>query len=204
MRKAALSLLLLLAPLAAYAQTIPTVTCSGCESLNDFGNYGAAVLYQAVGVTGPMVGSDRIWVRNPVTGRRAFVDMDLPMRIVMLYGFSAPIPDLTRQEVNVTWDNGAASAAYELPVEVIDAIGDSLESEFLIHQNETPATPEQEMPAPEFDALPGFNGEPWRYQNLPLIPYTLMNNGWEFNVQYVSGSATPVVEVVECAWHSGC
>jgi hypothetical protein len=115
-----------------------------------------------------------------------------------------PVPDLTKQEVNVTWSDGSASAAYELPVEVIDAIGDSLDSEYKTHGDEPSAAPEPEIPLDEFDKLPGFNGSPWQYMNLPQIPFILMNGGWEFSVQYVSGSATPVVEVVECAWHSGC
>ena len=155
---------------AAAADMVPTVDCQGCATLNDFGNYGAAALYQAVGVSGPMVGTDRIWVRNPYTGSKAFVDMDLPMRISMIYSFSVPVPDLTKQEVNVTWSDGSASAIYELPVEVIDAIGDSLDSEYKVHGDEPSGAQEPEIPLGEFDRLPGFNGSPW----LSAMPVSLV------------------------------
>jgi hypothetical protein len=204
-RKPTFALILLLAGVSsALADTLPAVDCSGCATLNDFGNYGAAVLYQAVGVSGPAVGSDRIWVRNPNTGKKAFVDVDTPVRLAIIYSVTVPLPDFTKQEVNVTWSNGSASAAYELPVEIIDAIGETLNAEYGAHAAEPSEAQEPEIPLEEFDRLPGFNGNPWQYMYLPQIPFTLINGGWEFSVQRVSGSVTPVVEVVECAWHSGC
>jgi hypothetical protein len=202
--KFTLATLLLLGGLHAHADTLPSVDCAGCTTLREFGNYGAASLYQVVGVGGPAVGSDRIWVRNPVTGRSVFVDIDTPVTMTAVYGFAIPVPDLTRQEVNATWANGSASMSYLLPVEVIDAIGDALETEFLEHREDAPGTPDTEVPADEFDNLPGFNDLPWQYFNFPFVPFSLSNGGWSFSVQLSSGSPVPVVEVVECAWHSGC
>lgn len=202
--RSTLAALLLFAGAFAYAGSLPSVDCAGCTTLRDFGNYGAASLYQATGIGGPAVGSDRIWVQNPRTGRRAFVDIDTPVTFTALYGFAFPVPDLTRQEVNATWADGSASTTYLLPVEVIDAIGDALETEFLQHRDDPSQTPDVDVPPEEFDKLPGFNGLPWQYFNFPLIPFNLSNGGWDFSVQLPSGSAAPVVEVVECAWHSGC
>lgn len=202
-RKSLLPWILLLLPCSAFAASIPSVDCSGCRTLTDFGNYGAAVLYQAVGVGGPSAGSDRVWVANPSTGKRAFVDIDTPMRFSMFYGFSIPVPDLTKQEINATWSNGSGSASYELPVEVIDAIGDSIDTELDIHRDDSPGD-EEDIPQQEFQALPGFNGGPWQYRYLHANPYTLINGSWEFSVHGVLNSPTPIVNVVECAWHDGC
>ncbi len=203
LRKSWLTLLLCFVSLSTFAESVPSVECSGCRTLVDFGNYGAAVLYQAVGVGGPATGSDRIWVVNPSTSKRAFVDIDAPMRISMFYGFSIPVPDLTRQEVNATWSDGSGSASYELPVEVIDAIGDSIDTELDIHRDDSSAE-EEGIPQHEFQALPGFNGAPWQYRYLNVNPYMLINGNWEFSVDRALSAPAPIVNVVECAWHDGC
>ena len=202
-RKLSLLWMLVLLPCSAFAASVPSVECSGCRTLTDFGNYGAAVLYQAVGVGGPSTGSDRVWVVNPSTSKRAFVDIDTPLRITLFYGFSIPVPDLTKQEINATWGDGSGSASYELPVEVIDAIGDCIDIELDIHRDDSPAE-EEDIPEQEFRALPGFNGGPWQYRYLNVNPYTLINGSWEFSVNRASSSPAPLVNVVECAWHDGC
>ncbi len=204
LRESALALFLGTIPLFASAGGIPTVECSGCSRLQDFGNFGAAQLYQAVGISGPATGSDRVWVHNPRTARRAFVDVDTPVRMAMAYGITFPIPDLTRQEINVTWGDGSGSLVYELPVEVIEAIGDAVGAEWDVHADDPPASSGGDIPWQEFDGLPGFNGDPWRYLELNLNPYTLVNGGWVFSVQRLPDSPTPLVRVVECAWHDGC
>ena len=203
LRETLLILLLGAFSFSAFAASVPSVACFDCRTLDDFGNYGAAVLYQAVGVGGPATGSDRVWVVNPSTSKRAFVDIDSPMRIGIFYGFSLPVPDLTRQEINATWGDGSGSASYELPVEVIDAIGDTIDIEQDIHRDDSPGV-EEDIPQQEFRALPGFNGGPWQYRYPNLNPYMLINGNWEFSVHRVLSSPTPIVNVVECAWHDGC
>ena len=127
----------------------------------------------------------------------------MPMRLSMFYGFSIPVPDLTKQEINATWSDGSGSASYELPVEVIDAIGDCIDTELDIHRDESP-TEEEEIPLQEFRALPGFNGGPWEYRYLNMNPYLLINGNWGFSVDRALSSRAPRVNVVERAWHDGC
>ena len=177
----------------------PTVACSGCTSLRDFGNFGAAQLFRASGPISASVGNDRIWVINPTTGALAFVDLDTPVELFYVLGIPIPIPDFTQTKISATWIDGSASATWVLPNEVVIAIGECIELA------EVDATPE--VTAEEFSELPGFDDAyVWQFIGLSngLLPAELLFNMWSFSIFYGGTSSTPIVTVFECAWSSAC
>jgi hypothetical protein len=174
--------------------SIPTVLCGDCTSLREFGNFGAAQLWRAVGATGPEVGTDKIWVRNPSTNRRAFVDVDRPYLRINFLGIPLVIPDLSKQEVNATWDDASASATWVLPNEVIGAI----EEAFDVAESEQPSEPNLSIPG--FDSLPGINDLVWQ-----VTGNSIRSGLWTFHFSTLFGGyPNAVVSVVECEWLSGC
>jgi hypothetical protein len=175
-----------------------TVACSGCTSLRDFGNFGAAQLFRASGPLSASVGNDRIWVFNSTTGARAFVDLDTPVELFYFLGIPLPIPDFTKTEINATWLNGSESATWVLPNEVIIAIGESIG---LAEEDDTP-----EVSVEELSELPGFNDAyVWQFAGFSagLLPVELTFNRWSFSILY-GGARTPIVTVYECAWTLAC
>ena len=176
----------------------PTVACSGCTSLRDFGNFGAAQLYRASGPVSASVGNDRIWVFNSTTGTRVFVDLDTPVELFYFLGIPLPIPDFTKTEINATWLDGSESATWVLPNEVIIAIGES------IGLAEEDAT--SEVTVGELSELPGFDDAyVWQFASISagLLPAELVFNMWSFTIFY-NGSRAPLVTVFECAWSGLC
>ena len=177
----------------------PTVNCSGCVSLKDFGNFGAAQLFRSTGALSATVGNDRIWVVNPETGKRVFVDLDTPMTSTFLFGIPIPIPDFTQTEVNATWSNGSNADVWILPNEVVVAMGECID---MAESDATPAVTAEELPD-----LAGFNDSyVWQFIGAAggVSPGRLAFNQWAFSVLYISGGPTPVVTIIECAWSSAC
>ena len=198
MRKLLLSVVLMLSSGVALAVD-PTVDCAGCVSLRDFGNFGAAQLYRATGTLSATVGNDRIWVVNPATGQKAFVDLDTPVELIYFMGIPIPIPDFAQTEINATWLDGSQSSTWILPVEIVIAIAECIELA------ESDATPE--VTAEEVAELPGFNDAyVWQFIGADggILPQQLMYNLWSFSVLYGSGGGVPLVTVFECAWSSAC
>lgn len=196
MRKLLLSVVLGLSSGFAFAD-IPTVECAGCVSLREFGNFGSAQLFRATGPTSASVGNDRVWVVNPHTGQRAFVDIDTPITLFYFLGTPIPVPDFTQTEITATWDDGSASATWVLPSEVLEAMGLGIE---IAEEVDTP-----EVTADEFDQLPGFDDfYVWQFIGTQggTEPVQLRFSLWSFSAQYVAG--IPIVTVYECAWSSAC
>jgi len=176
----------------ALAETL-RVECSGCTTLRDFGNFGAAALYRAVGPMGPAVGADRIWVENPGTGESVFVDLDTPISMLTVLYTQLPLPDLTRTEINATRADGSESQTWVLPNEVVAAIAESIG---LAERRDTPeVTPE------ELDELPGFSPAAggWHSDRAGGLWW----GDWRFsvtgNVEWV-----PQIRIVECTWYWDC
>ncbi len=170
--------------------------CSGCETLRDFGNYGAAQLHRAVGPMGPAVLNDRIWVVNSGTGRQAFVDLDTPITLFYLLGAPIPLPDLLRTEINATWEDGSLTETWILPNEVIGAM-----AEALVAAGEVGAAPDS---AELLDRLPGFgSGGGWYHAGSVGSMTSTHFGAWSFWVRYDSYGRA-VVTVYECAYTSGC
>jgi len=198
MHKLILSVVLMLSSGWAVAAD-PTVDCSGCTSLRDFGNFGAAQLFRVSGPMSATLGNDRIWVVNPTTGARVFVDLDTPVKVYYFLGVPIPIVDFTQTEINATWIDGSASAKWVLPNEVVIAIGESIE---LAEADETPEVAAEELPD-----LPGFDDAYiWQFIGTQggRLPVDLFFNLWSFSVLYEGGGGTPLVTVYECAWTSAC
>jgi hypothetical protein len=177
----------------------PTVDCSGCLSLRDFGNFGAAQIYRASGTLSATVGNDRLWVVNPETGKMAFVDIDTPVDMFYFLGAPIPIPDFTKTEVNATWADGSESATWILPNEIVAAMGESVD---VVESDATP-----EITAAELLQVAGFDDDyVWQFIGLlgGQVPMGLLYNLWSFSVLYEGVSGTPLVTVYECAWSSAC
>jgi hypothetical protein len=185
----------LLCPGLAAAEVLRT-ECAGCETLRDFGNYGAAQFYRAVGPMGPAVLNDRIWVVNPVTGRQVFVDLDTPITLVYFLGAPIPVPDLLRTEINATWGDGSVTEIWILPNEVIGSMAEALAS------TDAAGTPPL---SPELlDRLPGFgSGGGWHHTGSVGSMTSTHYGAWSFWVRYDSYGRA-VVSVYECAYMSGC
>jgi hypothetical protein len=170
--------------------------CAGCETLRDFGNYGASQLYRAVGPMGPAVLNDRIWVVNPVTGRQAFVDLDTPIVLVYLLGAPIPVPDLLRTEINATWGDGSVTEIWVLPNEVIGSMAEALA---VADELETPPDSAQLL-----DRLPGFgSGGGWYHAGSVGSMTSTHYGAWSFWVRYDSYGRA-VVTVYECSYASTC
>ena len=196
MRRLLLAMVLAVSSGFAFAD-VPTVECAGCSSLRDFGNFGSAQLYRATGPISATVGNDRVWVINPKTGKRAFVDIDTPITLFYFMGAPIPVPDFTQTEINATWDDGSISATWLLPSEILEAMGQGIE---IAEEVDTPEVTEE-----EFDQLPGFNDAyVWQFIGTQggVGPVELLYNLWSFSSLYIGG--TPVVTVYECAWSSAC
>lgn len=186
---------LLVFPGWAAAEALRT-ECPGCETLRDFGNFGAAQLYRAVGPMGPAVLNDRIWVVNPETGRQVFVDLDTPATLVYFFGAPIPVPDLLRTEINATWGDGSVMETWILPNEVIGAMAEAL---VVADDSETPPDSTQLL-----DRLPGFgSGGGWSHAGSVGSMTSTHYGAWSFWVRYDSYGRA-VVTVYECAYGSGC
>jgi hypothetical protein len=179
----------------AVAEALRT-ECAGCETLRDFGNYGAAQLYRAVGPMGPAVLNDRIWVVNPDTGRQVFVDLDTPTTLVYFFGAPIPVPDLLRTEINATWGDGSVTEIWVLPNEVIGSMAEALIS---VDSAGTPP-----VNAELLDRLPGFGyGGGWYHAGSVGSMTSTHYGAWSFLVRYDSYGRA-VVTVYECAYASVC
>ena len=179
---------------------VPRVDCSGCSSLREFGNFGAASLYRSTGPAGPAVGNDKIWVDNPTTALSAFVDVDTPMTTLTFMGTEIPIPNLAQTKINATWADGSGSATWVLPNAVVDAIGEGIEA---AENHGTPAvTPEEVAELPGLSGTPSWDSTGWSAYT-PSAG-TLSSGLWVFYVTGFGGQAVPVVTVVECAWKGFC
>lgn len=195
MRRRLLMAAALVFPGMAVAEALRT-ECAGCETLRDFGNYGAAQLYRAVGPMGPAVLNDRIWVVNPDTGRQVFVDLDTPTTLVYFFGAPIPVPDLLRTEINATWGDGSVMETWILPNEVIGSMAEALIS---VDSAGTPP-----VNAELLDRLPGFgSGGGWYHAGSVGSMTSTHYGAWSFLVRYDSYGRA-VVTVYECAYASVC
>lgn len=198
MPKMLLWLALSVFPVAAVA--VPRVECQGCATLQQFGNFGAALLYRATGPMGPAVGSDQVWVDNPGTGRSVFVDVDTPFIQHTFMGTEIPIPNLTEMEINATWGDGSGSGIWVLPTAVLAAMGESIE---VAENHGTPAvTPDEVAELPGLGGLGAWQTPGW---SIGGGSYGMLSSGsWVFRVDGFGNDAVPIVMIVECAWQSLC
>lgn len=186
-----LTIAVIVLPAGALATDL-TTDCQGCITLRDFGNFGAAQLYRASGVSASAVGNDRIWVVNPNTGKRVFVDLDTPITNISLFGVQIPVPDITRMEINATWGDGSAMEIWILPVEVLASIAESIEVA------ETDTTPE--VSEEELSELPGFDTSVlWEFSGTwgQLAPGSIYwGSTWVFSSVWIGGA--PFISIGVC------
>lgn len=185
------------------ALAVDTVTCTHCTGLQSTQFFGASILRDLHGpgvISSSNSNHTSIFVNVPSLNRTSLVQISRGTDITYAWGIPIIVTNNDDWKIRATWtDDNLSTIILYIPNSGMGAVQEAFMEEEDEHNGE------ENIPVSEFNDLPGFDVNAiWNlvYQGSTGIVSGINVSGWSFNV---SGPLpTPIVTVVECAYHSGC